>query len=150
MRANVKERSVFWWRWLVVVTVGVALFGISMVLSPNRIRQLFSLVMFSSPEHISDFGEPAVAYISLTHAVMGAVMFGWAIALLFILFGPFRRDSHEAWLTLTVSLLAWFVPDTVYSLWSGFWQNAVLNSVFVVLFAIPLAATYGAYRGKRA
>ena len=81
MRANVKERSVFWWHWLVVVTVGVALFGISMVLSPNRLRQLFSLVMFSAPGRMADFGEPAVAYISLTHAVMGAVMSGWATGL---------------------------------------------------------------------
>lgn len=39
-----------------------------------------------------------------------------------------------------VSLVAWFIPDTAYSLLSGFWQNAVLNAGFVLLFAIPLAA----------
>lgn len=144
------EGTVFWRRWLVVVTVGVALFGISMVLAPGLIRDLFSLLMFSSPGHIDSFGAPAVAYISLAHGVMGAVMFGWAVALLFVLLGPFRRGARDAWRTLAVSLSAWFVPDTAYSLWLGFWQNAVLNLALFVLFAIPLAATYSAFRERGA
>jgi hypothetical protein len=37
----------------------------------------------------------------------------------------------------------------VFSLWSGFWQNAVLNSVIAVLFAIPLAATYSVFHETR-
>jgi hypothetical protein len=41
-----------------------------------------------------------------------------------------------------VSAAAWLVPDTVFSLWTGFWRNAVLNSVIALLFVIPLAATY--------
>ena len=76
-------------------------------------------------------------------------MFGWGVALLFVLLGPFRRGSREGWLTLTVSLLAWFVPDTAFSLWSGFWQNAALNAIFAVLFAVPLGATYHAFDEKR-
>jgi hypothetical protein len=35
----------------------------------------------------------------------------------------------------TVSLAAWLIPDTTLSLWSGFWQNAVLNVVLAILFA---------------
>ena len=61
-----------------------------------------------------------------------------------MLFGPFRRGSREAWFTCTVSLAAWFVSDTMVSLANGFWQNAVLNAVIAILFAVPLAATYGA------
>ncbi len=41
-----------------------------------------------------------------------------------------------------VSLVAWFIPDTVFSIISGFWENAVQNFVFAVLFAIPLVALY--------
>ena len=43
---------------------------------------------------------------------------------------------------LAVSLIAWYLPDTVYSLVSGFWQNAVLNTGMLALFAIPLVATF--------
>jgi uncharacterized membrane protein YhaH (DUF805 family) len=40
------------------------------------------------------------------------------------------------------SLLVWFIPDTTFSIASGFWQNAILNLVFAILFLIPLTALY--------
>jgi integral membrane sensor domain MASE1 len=43
-----------------------------------------------------------------------------------------------------------FVPDTLYSLASGFWPNAVLNSVFALVFALPLWATRGLFLGTAA
>jgi hypothetical protein len=117
-------------------------FGISMILMPGLIRDLFSLLIYSSSQHITTFGEPAVAYITLVHGILGAVMFGWGVALLFVLCGAFRRGEREGWRTLAISLTAWLVSDTVFSIWSGFWQNAVLNAFLAVLFVIPLAATY--------
>ena len=47
-------------------------------------------------------------------------------------------------------MIAWFIPDTAFSMYSGFWQNAALNPVFVVMFAIPLAATYKVFHPERA
>ncbi len=70
------------------------------------------------------------------------MIFAWGVALLFVVLGPLRRGSREAWLTYTVSVAAWFVADTAFSLWTGFWQNALLNSVFALALAIPLAGTY--------
>lgn len=54
------------------------------------------------------------------------------------------RGSRFGWNVVAGSLLAWFVPDTIFSLWSGFWQNAILNLAFATLFAVPLAALRGA------
>jgi hypothetical protein len=141
----------FWFRWLRVVIVGVMLFGISMILSPDLIRQFFSLLFYASANGIeSQFGTGAVAYITLVHGVLGAVMFGWGVALLLVLLGPFQRGSREGWLILSVSVAVWFVPDTLFSLWTGFWQNAVLNLVFAFLFAIPLVATHGLFKNDSA
>ena len=69
--------------------------------------------------------------------------------MLLVLRGPFRRDPREGWTILAVSLTAWFVPDTIFSLASGFWQNAVLNAVFAVLYGIPLAAIHRLTRQRR-
>jgi multisubunit Na+/H+ antiporter MnhC subunit len=132
----------FWWRWLIVVTSGLMLFGITMFVAPELTRHLFGFLLFSSSARLDALGEPAVAYITLLHGVLGAVIFGWGVALLFVLVGPFRRGSKESWRIFVISLLAWFIPDTVFSLWSGFWQNAALNAVLAVLFAVPLAATH--------
>ncbi len=119
-------------------------FSIALVLAPHFTRQFFSLLIYASPEKINAFGTEAVAYISLLHAVLGAVMLGWGIALLLIVLQPFKRMSLQAWQTVAASMSVWFIPDTAYSLWSGFWQNAAFNMVFIVLFAIPLIATYSA------
>jgi len=145
MNAN-KAVPKIWFHWLFVVVIGVMLFGISMILMPGLIRAFFSLLVYSAPMTIdAEFSPAAVEYITLLHGVLGAVMFGWGAIMLMALCGPFRRGSKEGWNMLTVSVAVWFVPDTVFSLGTGFWQNAVLNAVFAVLFAVPLAATYKAF-----
>jgi len=139
--ADPSPRFIFWWRWLVAVSLGVMLFGAVLVLAPALSRQLFGLLLYGSTSGLDNFGKDALAYVSLTHGVLGAVMFGWGMTLVFVLLGPFRRGSAQAWRTLVASLLAWFVPDTVVSLSTGFWQNAALNTVFALLFAPALVAT---------
>jgi len=143
---QIPTRFLFWWRWLIVITLGIMIFGIAMVLAPALTRQFFGLLLYSSPDTLSTFGAPTIAYITLVHGVLGSVMFGWGVALLYILLGPFRRGSREGWLMLVVSLAAWFVPDTAFSLWAGFWQNAALNGVIAALYIIPLAASYREFK----
>ena len=140
------EKFHFWWRWLVVATCGILLFGLGMVLLPESTQKLFNYIYLASPQGTSPFGESAAAYITFVSAVLGAVMFGWSVAFLYVLFGPFRRRQIEGWRLFAVSLVAWFAPDTTFSLWSGFWQNAVLNAIIFILFAIPLAATYKVFK----
>jgi hypothetical protein len=146
MQELTEQRFVFWWRWLLAATGAVLAFGLSMVLLPGPTQQLFSFIYLSSPHGSAVFGEAAVVYIKFISAVLGATMFGWSVALLYVLFGSFRRRNIEGWRTVTVSVGAWFIPDTTYSLWSGYWQNAVLNIILLALFAVPLAATAKAFQ----
>jgi len=141
--------SAFWVRWLVTVTLGVMVFGLALVVAPGFAREGFSLLVYGDRHQIATFGTRAAQYIGLVHAVLGAVMFGWGIALLLVVRGLFARGAREGWQIVAVSVAAWFVPDTSFSLWSGFWQNAVLNLVFIVLFAIPLAGTYQGFHRSR-
>lgn len=134
-------RPTLWWRWLVAADLGVLLFGLGMVVAPGFTRRFFGLLLLARPDAIDAFGPAAVAYITLLHAVLGAVMIGWSVALLLVLFGPFRDGARAGWLAIAISVTAWFVPDTLFSLWSGFWQNAAFNLLFAALFALPLAAT---------
>ncbi len=137
-----RRNEAFWFRWLVIVTGGVMVFGLLMLLAPGWMRQFFSLLLYSDAAQIDGFGGQAVPYITLAHGVLGSVMFGWGAALLFVLLGPFRSGKREGWQMLAVSIAAWFIPDTLFSLITGFWPNALLNAVIAVLFAIPLAAMY--------
>jgi hypothetical protein len=134
----------FWVWWLRLATLAVSAFGAALVLAPELARQGFSLLVYAERHRIASFGADAAAYIALVHAVLGSVMLGWGLALWFVVRGPFARGTCDAWTTIAVSVAARFVPDTAFSLWSGFWQNAALNLVIATTLAIPLAATYRA------
>ena len=142
--------SPVWVSWLSSVSLGVMAFGLALVLVPPLANTGFSLLLYADAGHIAAFGAPAVRYISLVHAVLGAVMFGWGALLFLLARGMFARGERDAWRIIVISLAAWFVPDTAFSLWSGFWQNAVLNFAFIVLFVVPLAATYRVFHETRA
>jgi len=135
------QPSSVWINWLLAVAVGVVAFGLVLVLLPSLTRQGFSLLVYASAERIDEFGIEPARYISLAHAVLGGVMVGWGSALFYITRTLLARGSRIAWNLVALSVLAWFIPDTSYSLLSGYWQNALLNTVFLILFAVPLLAT---------
>lgn len=144
-----KQPYSFWSRWLLGVTIGVMVFGFILVIAPRLARDGFSLLVYGDTQGIAAFGPQAVEYIALVHAVLGAVMFGWGFTLLLVVRNLFAQGDTLGWQIVAISVVAWFVPDTAFSLWSGFWQNAVLNVVFIVLFAVPLVATYRAFHAPR-
>lgn len=128
--------------WLRLASLAVAVFGGVVVLAPELARQGFSLLVYADRQRIGLFGAQAGAYIALVHAVLGSVMVGWGLALWLVVRGPFAHGARHAWTTVALSVGAWFVPDTAFSLWSGFWQNALLNLGFATAFVFPLAATW--------
>lgn len=137
-----RYQSSFWLSWLIVVSLGMELFGLLLVVAPDLAQKGFALLLYLDADQISRFGAESVAYISLAHAVLCSVMCGWGIALFLIIRSQFQHGTRDGWFIITVSVAAWFIPDTAFSLWSGFWPNAVLNAVLIILFAIPLLATY--------
>lgn len=141
----------FWWRWLVVVAVGVILFGLSFILIPAPLQALFNTVFFGTADADALYNERAANYVSFIYTILGAVMIGWMISILFTLYGAFRRGERSGWLAVTLSVTVWYLLDSTSSLVSGFTFNFILNTVFFVLFVIPLAATYrDFYRGSDA
>jgi hypothetical protein len=142
---GVSKMNGFWWRWLVFVSLGVMLFGLSMIVFPDLIKTLFDFVAFQTREVDDLFGAEAVHYLQFVYGVLGAVMAAWMIPLLFILFGAFRRGEREAWLAIALSISLWFLVDSAWSAYMGFWGNVVLNSGFFLLYFIPLAATFRSF-----
>ena len=138
----------FWWRWLIAAAIIVLGFGLALVLLAGPMQRAFETLYFA-PHAGSTLDPAAAAYTTFLQAILGSVMIGWAVLLLYVIYVPFRRLETSAWNMIAVSLIVWFVPDTAFSLLSGFWQNAILNTVLLVVFAIPLAATYGRFHRQR-
>jgi hypothetical protein len=136
-----------WIRWLTGVSLGVVLFGLVLVLAPVLTLRAFSLMLYADGGRLEAMGREAAQYMALSHAVLGAVMIGWGGTLVALVRSLLARGMRLGWQVVTGSLLAWFVPDTSYSLLSGHWPNAVLNVGFALLFAVPLAATRRSCQG---
>jgi hypothetical protein len=135
-----KPISTFWWRWLVLVVNGVILFSLGFIFLPDLMQSLFNGMFFNTTA--AHFGPEATDYLKFVYGVLGAVMLGWMVTLLCVIMRSFRRGEREAWNTVAISIVIWFVIDSTFSLRMGFPQNAVFNVLFLVLFAIPLAAMY--------
>ncbi len=149
MTNRMRTVGTFWVTWLSVASMGVIIFGLMLMLVPTLAVQGFSLLLYAQPAYIEGFGKEAVEYIHLTHAVLGAVMSGWGVMLLIFVRGMFARGVPGAWFIIAVSMSVWFVTDTLFSLWSGFWPNAILNTVFGALFIVPLLGTYRVYYSEQ-
>ncbi len=143
-KGGMSKRRRFFWRWLVASSAIVVLFGAIFLAAPKLTYAGFEWLFTWS--HSRAVPAEARLYVEFVYGVLGAVLVGWGTTFLFVLFGPFRRDEASArwaWWAIAVPLVAWAVPDTIWSCWTGYWPNAVLNAGFVALFAPPLVGAYG-------
>ncbi len=124
---------------LLLVAIGaMAALGAVLVLAPGLTRQGFSLLLHGDAGHIDAFPPEAVAYVTLAHGVLGAVLIGWAVALAALVRGRWQVQPEAARAIIARSVGLWFVVDSAYSASVGAWPNVALNAGFVALFAIGL------------
>jgi hypothetical protein len=142
------RRPAFWLAWLQVALVLLMAASLVPVFFPGFARAAFAWLVYADLNRLAAFPPEAVRYATFLHAVLGAVMFGWAVLLFLIVRGPLAAGSRRSWQAVMASLVAWFVPGTLFSIASGVWQNVVLNLLFMAAYAAPLAATYPSQVGR--
>jgi hypothetical protein len=131
-------------RLLQAACVGTVLFGAALLLFPATTRAGFAALMLGDANAMDAWPEPARWYATLLHGVLGAVLVGWAVGLLMALRGASSQTTREAWQLVLVSMLCWYVPDTLFSASVSAWPNVALNSVFALLFGAGLWVARGA------
>jgi hypothetical protein len=102
---------------------------------------LFNWMFFGETGEPAGFPADAVDYYRVIYGVLGAVMIGWFLLVIWVVRGPLANGVAGAWGALVVSIGGWFAIDTTFSLASGFPENAVLNLVFLGAFAPGLWLT---------
>jgi hypothetical protein len=78
--------------------------------------------------------------MAFTLGVLGAVLIGWGTTIIAMIRETKGGGAHWVWRGLTIALAAWFIPDTIISIATGFALNAIPNTVFVTTFLIPVLA----------
>ena len=140
---NTTPRHIRLWRVsLNLALTGTVLFAAVLVLWPDLTRGGFSWMIYGDPQRLSQLQADVQAYIDLVHRILGATILGWASLLLLLsMRGPQGSQQHP-WGMMLLSLFLWFIPDTWVSIVTGFWQNAVFNSVFLLILGAPLGLLF--------
>ena len=89
--------AAIWTIWLTAAAMAVAVFGLFLVLWPTLALQGFSLLVYGDPGRLQALGGETARYISLAHAVLGAVMLGWGLMLVAVVQRLLAHGSKLGW-----------------------------------------------------
>jgi hypothetical protein len=138
-----------WSRWLAVAAGIVFALGLSFIVVAEPMRRVFEELLYVSTTGWR-LGEAAASYTLFMQGVLGATLMGWGLMMLLAALGPFKNEDPSAWNMIAISLGVWYVADTAFSIWSGYTPNAILNTILLALFIVPLAATFGHFQKLKA
>ena len=96
--------AAIWTIWLTAASMAVAAFGLFLVLVPTLALQGFSLLVYGDPGRLQALGGETARYISLAHAVLGAVMLGWGLMLVAVVQRLLAHGSKLGWQLVAGSL----------------------------------------------
>ncbi len=125
--------------WLSLWSGAVTLFGVILALAAfaptdGLARLVFALFQMPLPEDMDNLHRFSIG-------LMGAVTMGWGMTL-YVAFQAVHllapADAPRIWRNVTIVALIWYVVDSYISVATGYWLNAVSNTVFIVLYLAPV------------
>jgi hypothetical protein len=136
------QKFSFWQRWLFVVGIGIAVFGILMAfLSGTPIFDLFNQQIEPAFWGAGSSLESVRPFQQWIYGIWGATIAGWGVFVTFIAYYPFRNKEKWAWNCLVLGLLVWFVLDTALSVFHKVYFNVAFNTALLILAGLPAVFT---------
>ena len=131
----------FWQKWLFVLSLVIAVFGVLLALFSETpafsiFHQQIDPAFFRAPD------AEVMHFQQFIYGLLGATMAGWGVFMAFIAHYPFRKKEKWAWVCIAMGVLVWYVVDTSISLSFGVMFNAAFNTVVLILVALPLGFTW--------
>jgi hypothetical protein len=129
----------FWQNWLTIWAAGVAIFGLVLAggafeATDGITQQLFALFQNPLPDTLDRHHRFAIG-------LMGAVTLGWGLTYLVSFRALHALDRGVAaplWQGMTLAALTWYAVDSTISVATGFWMNAVSNTVLIALYLVAM------------
>ena len=127
--------------WLKAASVVTILTGVICALASQSSAGGLWLYLFDVLKWPID-GDPAVfnADTRAVNAVLGGVMVGWGVLMVSLSNERMMTAAPNVPRMMTISLLAWFLVDSVGSWAAGLPGNIALNVAFLVMFLPPLVS----------
>jgi hypothetical protein len=118
-----------------VILFGLVLMGGAFEATSAGIEALF--VVLNGPGPITY--DPVLRF---SLALMGAVTLGWGATVLAVVRGTGDMPDSAAlalWRGITVAIVLWYVVDSALSVATGFWRNALSNTVLIGWYLLLVA-----------
>ncbi len=127
--------SKFWQTWLTIWCLAVALFGLILAGAAFEATQAPArlLLTLMSPTNTASFDPQA----RFTIGLMGAVTLGWGLTA-WVLIAAAPSLPPAIWARLTAAIAVWFVLDSTISIATGYWLNAVSNTLITAAYLLPI------------
>ena len=136
------QKFSFWQRWLFVVGLGIAAFGILMTfLSGTPLFDLFNQQIAPAFWGTGASLESIRPFQQWIYGIWGATIAGWGVFVTFVAHYPFRNKEKWAWNCLVLGLLVWFVLDTALSAFHKVYFNVAFNTALLILAGLPAVFT---------
>lgn len=131
-------------RWLVISSIGFALFGLLLAVMPDSFPFAFWLERYHER---FDPGSPDQRYF--LSGMLGGTILGYYVIATLVAAIPFRRRERWAWWALASGLVAWFVTDSAMSLVHRAAFNVLMvNCTALLAHGVPLALTAPYFHGR--
>jgi hypothetical protein len=132
--------------WMTVWCTAIGLFGLIIIgggfeATSGPIRMFFNLL--DGPGELD-----LNPHMRFTLAVLGAVTIGWSVTLLVAIQAAHQLEQQtkrSIWIGIVASIMFWYVIDSSLSIATGFWHNAISNTIISATFLIPVIR-YGLLR----
>ena len=130
----------FWAKWILGFSFIVMLGGIGFAfifpyLSPQVLGVFFTEITNMS---ITELSSAEIRFHNLLTGVIGGIMFGWGLMLVFLGYRLLKRPLAWIWTVITISLVAWYLSDTLASILAGSSFNVALNTTLFLLAMPPV------------
>ena len=111
---------------------------------PYFIPELLDIYLneFNSDILLNSISNGPKTLIYFLFGVMGAIMFGWGILMVFVTKQLYIKD--ESWIrkAIVISTFGWFIFDSLFSIIIGTVINIFFNLVFLALLLFPIIGYY--------
>jgi hypothetical protein len=132
--------------WMTVWCTAIGLFGLIIIgggfeATSGPIRMFFNLL--DGPGELD-----LNPHMRFTLAVLGAVTIGWSLTLMVAIQAAHQLEQQtkrSIWIGIVASIIVWYVVDSSLSIATGFWHNAISNTIISATFLIPVIR-YGLLR----
>jgi hypothetical protein len=141
----------FWQRWLVIVNIiGVIVgFLFPFISKVDCIAKGYNQALAEAFFGRTSLHEDVFVYNQWVWAMLGAVIMGWSICMLFIALHPFKNRDQWAWWCLGISLIGTFIVDIGFSVYFNFYTEIIIALAWFIPGIIPIIATHGDFFEKQ-